>query len=174
MCYNCNEESYSLPKNESFWAFFTLNSTGRKQVNFSKLAFFQGGIIVLDDTNEELEVLIVKKRKTAMEVDFHGLRIFVVTLYKENKLQISYREEKKGSSSRKNTNRPLQRQYRVPSGVTLTPDEPLSEDVIFETLEMVMPSFFLPKLFKKHPNLRTEALKLKLIGHYSFIALSNY
>ncbi|WP_409967428.1 hypothetical protein RFF05_12640 [Bengtsoniella intestinalis] len=139
-----------------------------------------------EDENEELDVPVVKKRNPATEVDFHGLRIFVVPLYGENKLQISYREERKASAKKKSAvkkkgdalknenKRLLQRQYRVPDGVTLTPEEPLSEAMVFETLEKVMPKFFLPKFFKKHPKLRTDELKLHLIGRYSLIQLTDY
>ena len=117
-------------------------------------------------------------RTNPIASDYHGLTLYIATLEKDgtvNKLVVSYREKATGKLSKSAMGKLILRlAYSPKCSHDLPIDQPIPADVINATLDNIMPTLFLPKLFEEMPQLKTDMLSLAVLGPYALQRLQAF
>lgn len=116
-------------------------------------------------------------RDAPMRVEYHGLPIYVQPLCRDGvvrKITVSYRENRSQRGARQVCDYGkilLKRDYTPKSNQPLPADQEIPSEVIVATLDTVMIPYFLPKLFRKCPELLRADLQWSLLGPYALSQL---
>ena len=117
-------------------------------------------------------------RNSPIAYDYHGLRLYISPIAKHGTittLAVSYREPATSNRSKSEMGKILLKLvYRPKCDQALPVDQPIPSEVISATLDSVLPTLFLPKLFAAQPQIKTDELSFAVLGPYALQRLQAF